>query len=188
VAGTWIPALSLGIPGDTLTAIVLGMFLTMGITPGPELFAKNLGFVIQLYMAFILASLLMMPLVGYLGAAMVSTLLRVPMRLLLGAVMGLCLVGTYTINRNPFDLYLLVGLGLLGLLMQRGGFPVGQLVLGMVLGPLLEQYLMMSLIKTQWDLTAFFSRPVAVVLALCNLVLITGMLLMQKQRTRPSAP
>lgn len=188
VAGTWIPALSLGIPGDTLTAIVLGMFLTMGITPGPDLFAKNLGFVVQLYMAFILASLLMMPLVGYLGAALISTLLRIPMRLLLGAVMGLCLVGAYAINRNPFDLYLLVVLGLLGFLMQRGGFPVGQLILGMVLGPLLEQYLMMSLIKTQWDLTAFFSRPVAVVLAVCNLLLIVGMLWLRGQRAKPNNP
>jgi TctA family transporter len=184
VAGTWIPALSLGIPGDTLTAIVLGLFLTMGITPGPDLFAKNLGLVVQLYLAFILASLLMMPLVGYLGAAMISTLLRIPLRLLLGAVMGLCLVGTYAINRNPFDLYLLVGLGLLGLLMQRGGFPVGQLILGMVLGPLLEQYLMVSLIKTQWDLTAFLSRPVAVALAICNLLLIGGMLWLRWRQSR----
>jgi TctA family transporter len=126
--------------------------------------------------------------VGYLGAALISTLLRIPMRLLLGAVMGLCLVGAYAINRNPFDLYLLVVLGLLGLLMQRGGFPVGQLILGMVLGPLLEQYLMMSLIKTQWDLTALFSRPVAMVLAVCNLLLIVGMLWLRRQRARPNNP
>jgi TctA family transporter len=72
--------------------------------------------------------------------------------------------------------------------MQRGGFPVGQLILGMVLGPLLEQYLMMSLIKTQWDLTALFSRPVAMVLAVCNLLLIVGMLWLRRQRARPNNP
>lgn len=184
IAGTWIPALSLGIPGDTLTAIVLGVFLTLGITPGPDLFKNNFTLVAQIYAAFFFASVLVMPLAGYLSALIVHRLMQVPMRLLLGGVMGLCLVGTYAINRNPFDLYIMVILGAFGLLLRKGGFPLGQLILGMVLGPLLEQYLMVSLIKTQWDLTAFFSRPVAIFLALCNLALIVAMLWLRWRQVR----
>jgi putative tricarboxylic transport membrane protein len=183
VAGTWIPALALGIPGDTLTAIILGMFLTLGITPGPELFAKHFDFVVQIYMAFFLVSVLVMPVAGYFSALIVNQMMKVPMRVLLGVVAGLCLVGGYAINNNPFDLYIMVILGALGLMLRKGGFPLGQLILGMVLGPLLEQYMTVSLVKTNYDLLAFFSRPVAVILALCNIALIVAMIWL---RTRPT--
>jgi TctA family transporter len=176
VAGTWIPAMALGIPGDTLTAILLGMFLALGITPGPELFQKYGNLVLSIYMAFFLASVVIMPLGGYLSALIVNGLLRIPMRLLMGAVLGLCVVGAYAVNNNPFDLYLLALLGLLGFLLRQGGFPIGQVVLGMVLGPLLEQNFMVSVIKTHWNLMSFFERPVAVILALINLLFIGGML------------
>jgi len=127
---------------------------------------------------------LLLPLVGFLTASLVNRLTRVPMPLMLGAVMGFCLVGTYAINRNPADLYLMLVLGAFGLLLQKGGFPLGQLILGLVLGPLLEQYLMVSLIKTHWDLTAFFSRPVALGLALTNLLLVLGMLYLRARQAR----
>ncbi len=184
VAGTWIPALSLGIPGDTLTAIVLGMFMVLGITPGPDLFRNNFGLVLQIYGAFFLVSVFLLPLSGFIAASLVNQLIRIPRPLLLGGVMGLCLVGTYAINRNPADLYLMLVLGAFGLLLQKGGFPLGQLILGLVLGPLLEQYLMVSLIKTHWDLTAFFSRPVALGLALANLLLVLGMLYLRARQAR----
>lgn len=176
VAGTWIPAMALGIPGDTLTAILLGMFLALGITPGPELFQKYGHLVLSIYLAFFLASVVIMPLGGYLSALIVNAMMRIPMRLLMGAVLGLCVVGAYAVNNNPFDLYLLALLGALGFLLRQGGFPIGQVVLGMVLGPLLEQNFMVSVIKTHWNLMSFFERPVAVILALINLLFIGGML------------
>jgi putative tricarboxylic transport membrane protein len=77
-----------------------------------------------------------------------------------------------------------VVLGALGLMLRKGGFPLGQLILGMVIGPLLEQYMTVSLIKTNYDLSAFFTRPVAIILALCNLALIVAMIWL---RTRPMA-
>jgi len=186
IAGTWIPALALGIPGDTLTAIVLGMFLTLGITPGPDLFKNNFGFVAQIYSAFFFVSVLVMPFAGYVSALIVNSMMKIPMRMLLGGVMGLCLIGTYAINRNPFDLYIMVALGTLGFAMNKGGFPLGQLILGMVLGPLLEQYLMVSMIKTQWNVFTFFSRPVAIFLALCNVALIVAMFWLRWRQSRMS--
>lgn len=176
VAGTWIPALSLGIPGDTLTAIILGLFLTLGIHPGPELFTKNLPLVVEIYLAFLLASVIIMPLVGYLGALLAGHVLKLPRGVLLGLISGVSLIGAYAINNNPFDLYVLAFLGALGLLLRLGNYPLGQVVLGLVLGPLLEQHLMVSMIKTHWNLLSFFERPVAVLLAMANLLLLGGML------------
>lgn len=175
VAGTWIPALSLGLPGDTLTAIVLGLFLTLGIRPGPELFSRNLNLVVEIYLIFLLSSVLIMPLVGYLGSFLVGLATRLPRGVLLGGIAGLSLLGAYAINNNPFDLYVLAALGLLGLLLRLGDYPLGQVVLGLVLGPLLEQHLMVSMIKTHWDLFSFFERPVALFLALVNLAFLVGM-------------
>lgn len=175
IAGTWIPALSLGLPGDTLTAIVLGLFLTLGIRPGPELFSQNLNLVVEIYLIFLLSSVLIMPLVGYLGSFLVGLATRLPRAVLLGGIAGLSLLGAYAINNNPFDLYVLAALGLLGLLLRLGDYPLGQVVLGLVLGPLLEQHLMVSMIKTHWDLFSFFERPVALFLALVNLTFLVGM-------------
>lgn len=175
VAGTWIPALSLGLPGDTLTAIILGLFLTLGIRPGPELFSQHLALVMEIYVVFLLASALVMPLVGYLGALLAGLALRLPRGTLLGIIAGLSVTGAYAINNNPFDLYVLGALGLLGLLLRLGDFPLGQVVLGLVLGPLLEQHLMVSMIKTHWNLLSFFERPVALLLALVNIAFLLGL-------------
>ncbi|GAA6756846.1 tripartite tricarboxylate transporter permease [Thermus thalpophilus] len=184
VAGTWIPALSLGLPGDTLTAIVLGLFLTLGIRPGPELFRQNLGLVVEIYLVFLVASVLIMPLVGYLGSFLVGLAARLPRGVLLGGIAGLSLLGAYAINNNPFDLYVLAMLGLLGLLLRLGDYPLGQVVLGLVLGPLLEQHLMVSMIKTHWDLMSFFERPVALLLALVNLAFLVGLAWLRLRQAR----
>ncbi|MCS7057587.1 MAG: tripartite tricarboxylate transporter permease [Meiothermus sp.] len=176
VAGAWIPAMALGLPGDTLTAILLGMFLALGITPGPELFNKHGALVVQIYLAFFLVSVVVMPLGGYLSALIVNALLKIPMRVLMGAVLGLCVVGAYAVNNNPFDLYLLAALGALGFVLRQGGFPLGLVVLGMVLGPLLEQHFMVSMIKTHWNLLSFFERPLALLLAFLNVVMVVAVL------------
>jgi TctA family transporter len=179
VAGAWIPAMALGLPGDTLTAILLGMFLAFGITPGPDLFKNHAPLVFQIYGAFFLVSALLMPLVGYLSTFLVRAILQVPREVLMAVVLALCAVGAYAVNNNPFDLYLLAALGALGFVLRRGGFPLGQVVLGMVLGPLLEQHFMTSMIKTHWNLFSFFERPLAVLLALVNLGLLVALPLLR---------
>ncbi|GAA5338845.1 tripartite tricarboxylate transporter permease [Thermus antranikianii] len=184
VAGAWIPALSLGIPGDTLTAIILGLFLTLGIHPGPELFRNHLNLVAVIYGVFLLASVVIMPLVGYLGVFLAGFAFKLPRGILLGIIAGVSLIGAYAINNNPFDLYVLALLGVLGVLLRLGDFPVGQVVLGLVLGPMLEQHFMVSMIKTHWNLLSFFERPVAILLALANLGLLVGMLWLRLKQAR----
>jgi TctA family transporter len=182
VASAWIPALALGLPGDTVTAIVLGVFLMKGITPGPQLFQNDIGLVWTLYGAFIVANVLLLPLLGYVTAGAVAQIIRIPFNILLSIITVLCVVGAFAINNNPFDVWVMAGMGLLALLLKLGGFPLAQVVLGMVLGPILEQNFMVSAIKSRWDLSSFFERPIAIVLMLFTIVIIVvGMRLRQKQ-------
>ncbi len=172
IAGDWVPALSLGIPGDTLTAIILGMFISLGITPGPALFAEHWDWVVNLYGAFLVASVVFMPLGGYVAAGAISWLVRLPKRVLLAGVVAVCVLGAYAVNNNPEDVYVAAGFGVLGWVLRKGGFPVGQVVLGLVLGPLLERAFLVSMIKTHWDVLSFFRRPMAMGLAVANVVLV----------------
>ncbi len=172
VASAWIPALSLGLPGDTITAIVLGVFLMKGITPGPLLFEQQPDLLWSLYLTFIVANVLLLPVFGFFTARIASYLLRVPFSILLTAISIVCIVGAYAINNNVFDVWIMAGMGLLAFILRRGHFPLSQVVLGMVLGPILEQSFMVSAIKSKWDITSFFERPVALILMALTLVVI----------------
>ncbi len=171
VASAWIPALSLGLPGDTVTAMVLGVFMMKGITPGPLLFEANLTLIWALYLTFILANILLLPVFGYLTARLAALIVKAPFNLLLSVIVGVCVVGAYAINNNPFDVWIMAGMGVVAFLLRRGGFPLAQVVLGMVLGPILEQNFMVSAIKSSWSMTSFFERPLA--LALMGATLVT---------------
>lgn len=183
VASAWIPALSLGLPGDTITAIVLGVFLMKGITPGPLLFEQQPDLLWSLYLTFLIANLVLLPFYGFITARLASYLMKVPFSLLLMIITALCVVGAYAINNNVFDIWVMGGMGLVAFLMQRGGFPLAQVVLGMVLGPILEQNFMMSAIKSHWDLMSFFERPLAIGLMVATLLVI-GLGIFYKMRFR----
>ncbi len=172
VASAWIPALTLGLPGDTITAIVLGIFMMKGISPGPLLFDQEPGLITALYLTFIISNIILLPFYGYLTALMAKKLVNTPMPILLTVVTALCMVGAYAINNEVYDIWIMAGMGLLAFLMRRGGFPLAQVVLGMVLGPILEQNFMVSAIKSKWDLTSFFDRPVAILLMAGTLLII----------------
>ncbi len=172
VASAWIPALSLGLPGDTTTAIVLGVFLMKGIPPGPMLFEHQPGLVMALFGAFLVANVVLLPIFGFLTAYIAAYVVRIPVNLLLGVISGICIVGAYAINNNPFDVAVMVLMGLFAFLLRMGDFPLAQVVLGMVLGPILEQSFMVSAIKSRWNLMAFFDRPIAIGLMLATVLLV----------------
>ncbi len=172
VASAWIPALSLGLPGDTITAIVLGVFLMKGITPGPLLFEQQPELLWSLYLTFLIANLVLLPVFGFMTARMAAGLIKIPFPLLLSAITGLCIVGAYAINNSLFDVWVMVAMAVFAFLLRRGGFPLSQVVLGMVLGPILEQNFMVSAIKSRWDMMAFFDRPIAMVLMAGTIVVV----------------
>ena len=164
LAGAWIPALVLGIPGDSVTAIVIGVLLMKGVTPGPDIFQNEtqLPIVYSIYMTFILANLLLLPL-GFLAIRLGSRIVRIPRHIILPLILMFCVVGAFAINSSYFDVYTMLAMGLLGFVLEKFGVPLGPVVLGIILGDRLEETFVQCLTKSD-SLLAFFSRPVAAVL------------------------
>ena len=171
LASAYVPMLVFGIPGDTITAILLGVLLVKGLQPGPELFAGDAPLLYGIYLIFILANLLLIPL-GYLAIRGSAWLLRVPTTVLMPIIVAFCVVGSYSINNGYLEIVIMLGLGVLGYLMERAGFPLAPVVLGLVLGPIVERNFMQSVIKTNWDLTQFLTRPISAVLMILTLLVL----------------
>ncbi|HEX2887272.1 tripartite tricarboxylate transporter permease [Vineibacter terrae] len=164
LASGWVPSLLFGIPGDTITAIAIGVLFMKGLNPGPTLFTDKASSMYALYIIFIIANILMIPL----GIAMIriaSFVLRAPRAAIMPVIVLLCAVGSFATGNNLFLVVTLAGFGVIGYVMERNGFPVAALVLGIIMGTMVEQNFVTSLIKSDGSIWPFFSRPVAAVLA-----------------------
>ncbi|MDA0589576.1 MAG: tripartite tricarboxylate transporter permease [Planctomycetota bacterium] len=162
LAGAWIPALVLGIPGDSVTAIVIGVLMMKNITPGPGIFEPDnpqLSLVYGIYITFILANLMLIPL-GFLAIRAGSLIVKIPREIILPLILVFCMVGAFAIDGSFFDVQVMLVLGLLGFVLERYGFPLGPVVLGIILGPRLEETFVQNLTKST-SLVAFFERPIA---------------------------
>jgi len=168
LAGDWVPALVFGIPGDSITAIVIGVLFMKGLRPGPMIFETQPDIIYAVYLSFILANLLMIPF-GYLAIKSSSQMLRVPRNILMPGILMFCIVGSFAINNTVFDVGIMLVTGVIGFFLEANGFPVAPVVLGLVLGPIVEKNFMMSMIKTDWDVTQFFTRPVSAILCIITL-------------------
>ncbi len=169
VAGAWTPALVFGIPGDSVTAIAIGVLLMKGLTPGPAIFEADALLVQTLFGAFFLANVVML-FTGGLAVAVATQLLRVPRSILMPGVLMLSMIGAYAILGTPVAIWIVVVLGLLGYAMAWASIPLAPAVLGVVLGQVVEDNFMVSMMKARGDLTEFFARPGAAVLGVVTLV------------------
>jgi len=169
LAGDWVPALVFGIPGDSITAIVIGVLFMKGLRPGPMIFQQQPELIYAVYISFIIANILMVPF-GYLAIKLSGTILKVPRNILMPAILMFCIVGSFAINNSFFDVGVMLVMGILGYFFENNGIPVAPIVLGMVLGPIVEQNFMVSMIKSDWDLTQFFTRPAAAILAVLTIL------------------
>ena len=164
LASGWVPALLFGIPGDTITAIAIGVLYMKGLNPGPTLFTERASSMYALYIIFIIANIIMIPL----GIAMIrlaSLILRAPRSSVMPVIILCCAVGTFATGNNLFNVICVAFFGVLGFAMEKNGYPVAALVLGIVMGTMVEQSFVTSLIKSDGSLLPFFERPVSAVLA-----------------------
>ncbi|BDG71562.1 C4-dicarboxylate ABC transporter permease [Roseomonas fluvialis] len=168
LAGGWVPALLFGIPGDTITAIAIGVLYMKGLNPGPTLFTEKASSMYALYIIFILANLLMIPL-GIMMIRASRQVLRAPRSAAMPLILLLCAVGAFAIGNNLFSVLLVAAFGVIGWIMERNGYPVAALVLGVVMGTMVEQNLVSSLIKSDGEILPFFERPVSSVLAVLTI-------------------
>jgi len=170
LGGAWIPALVFGIPGDSITAIVIGVLYMKGMNPGPTVFLQNPQFIYAVFIIFVLANILMLPL-GWTAIKSAKQILRVPRKILLPIILLFCMVGAYAMTNSPYGIIVMLTLGVIGWLMEENGFPIAPAILGLVLGEMLEQSFMTSMIKAEGHALPFFERPIAGVLGVLTLLI-----------------
>ncbi|MEO7191549.1 MAG: tripartite tricarboxylate transporter permease [Vicinamibacterales bacterium] len=181
LAGAWIPALVFGIPGDSITAIVIGVLYLKGLNPGPAIFVEHPQNIYAVFLLFLLANLLLPPL-GWLLIKLARNVLHVPRSVLMPVILLFCVVGAFAINNTVFDVGVMLAFGVLGFLMEANGFPIAPTVLGVVLGGMLEQNLVTSLIKANGHPLMFVERPIAAGLGVATLLVWLSPLIFRRRR------
>ncbi len=160
LAGAWIPALVFGIPGDSITAIVIGVLLMKNVKPGPMIFEEQGVLVYSIYFLFLLANLVLLP-VGYAAIKLGGYVVRVPREILLPVILLFCVIGAFAINGSYFDVGVMLAMGILGFILERYQVPLGPVVLGIILGGPLEERFIQTLTTSDGSMLAFFARPLA---------------------------
>jgi len=159
IGGAMTTMLTLGIPGDAVSAILIGALLTHGLQPGPLLFRDHRPFVFSIVCLLVFASLLTM-VVGLVGARPLARVLRLPNPWLWAGVLLFGTVGSYALNNAIVDLWAMFAAGLVGFLLRRADVPLAPLVLGLILGPMMEANLRRALILSRGDWISILTRPI----------------------------
>ena len=181
--GAFIPLMTLGIPPNVVMALLLGAFVIHGLQPGPLMITQNpglfWGIIASMYIGNIMLLILNLPLIG-----MWVQLLKLPYNVLFPMILLFTIVGVYCSSNNVFDVYVMVGFGVIGYLMRKFGYEPAPLVLAFVLGPLLENNLRKSLILSQGDLMTFVQRPISAICLVAAAILLIGPLLPSLRKKR----
>jgi len=168
---SFIPLLTLGIPTNIVTAILLGALMIHGITPGPLLMKEKpdlfWGVVTSMYIGNVMLLILNLPLIP-----LWVKILNVPKFILLPVIMLFCLIGVYSVNNNVFDIFVMIFFGVVGYLAKRLDFEPAPFILAVVLGPLFEENLRQSLIYSRGDFSIFFTRPISLAFMLVAILLV----------------
>ncbi len=169
IGGSFIPMLTLGIPGDTAAAVMLAALTLHGLQVGPLLF-KEQPEVISGILAALYVSNIMMIVIAFFGARYIVKALKIPKHYLLPAIAVMCVVGSYAASQRQFDIFVMMGMGLIGFLLERYGFPVAPLILGLILGPLLEKNLRRAIQVSNDGAWGIVSRPLTAAILLVVVV------------------
>ena len=180
VAGaTMIPLLALGVPGDVITAVILGAFMIHGLRPGPLLFVENISLIYALFIGIMLSSLYLF-IVGKFTIRLISRIAEVPNRILYPIVLLLCLFGTFAINNNLFDVLVMLLMGCVGYVMMLSRFPAPPFLIAFILGPLLEDNFRQSLILSDGGMGILFRSPICIMF--WTLTLLSAVFLVKSRR------
>ena len=166
----FIPTLSLGIPGDAGMAVLLGAMMIHGITPRPEFFSTNpdlfWGLVVSFWIGNVMLLVLNIPLIG-----VWVRILTIPQRILFPAIIFFICVGAYSVNNNTFDVMVVIVFGVIGYFMNLYQYPTAPLLMGFILGPMIEQHFRRALLYSRGDLWTFVERPVSAAFLACSVLL-----------------
>jgi putative tricarboxylic transport membrane protein len=159
--GAMVPLLTLGIPGDVVTAVMLGCLLLIGLRPGPLLFKESPEVVNAIFAGLLLANVLIL-ILGVVSVRLFPKVLKVPPSVLFPIIFTLCFLGSFSLNNSTYDMFIALVFGVIGYIMQKNGFPAAPAVLGVILGPIAEDALARSLIISHGDWSTLFKSPIAI--------------------------
>ncbi|MGE0279899.1 MAG: tripartite tricarboxylate transporter permease [Rhizobiaceae bacterium] len=182
-AASLIPALSLGIPGSGVAAVILGGLLVHGLRPGPQLFSEHPDIVYGFMLQMLLSAFFLVVLGGLAATRIFGQALRLPPVVLAPMILLFVAIGVYAVNNSMFDLYMLAGIGLIAYVLDRLGYPSAPIILGVILGPIAESQLNLALTIAGGHPLALVSSPVSViVVALTVMILAMPLWHMWKDR------
>ena len=167
--GAMIPLLSLGVPGDAVTAVLLGAFVMQGMQPGPMLYKEHMDIVYQIFASMMLAQFAMQ-FIGMAGIQFFARVIMVDRSILTPSIFVLSAVGAFAMRSNIFDVYTTLAFGVMGYVMARYDYPLSPILLALILGPMAEANLRRALVISAGDPTFLVSRPIAVVLMILAVV------------------
>jgi TctA family transporter len=170
LGGAWVPAMVFGIPGDSITAIVIGVLYMKGINTGPTIMLQRPELLYAVFITFFVANIMLIGL-GWSAIKLFRRILDVPREVLMPLILIFCVVGSFAINNTVFGVGTMLLLGVIGWLMEENGFPLAPTILGLVLCTMIESNFLTSMIKSNGDLMGFFERPIAAVLGVLTLLL-----------------
>ena len=178
--GAMIPLLTLGIPGDTVTAILLGAFTIQGFSPGPLFFFEHADLIYVIFLVFLVSNVLNLFTIFTLSPVL-ARLAFMPKGLVMPIIAAFCVVGSFLFRNNFIDVYVMVGAGLAAYFMRRHGYPFIPLILGMILGPQLEKNFRLSLILSSGDPLTFVTSPISVLILAFGFILLFTTLRRQRR-------
>jgi putative tricarboxylic transport membrane protein len=183
---SFIPTLTLGIPGSPVMALMLGAMMIHGIAPGPQVMTRNpelfWGLIASMWVGNLLLVVLNLPLVG-----LWVRLLKVPYRWLFPSIFMFICLGNYSLNNSSIEIYLTAGFGILGYILLKLECEPAPLILGFVLGPLMEDNLRRAMLLSRGDPTIFFTRPISLAFILVTLLLMVVMVTNTLRKKRGEA-
>lgn len=169
--GSFVPLLTLGIPGSGTTAVMLGALISYGVQPGPQLYTENpqvfWSVIISMYLGNVVLLILNLPLIPY-----IAKLITLPRRFLIPLILFFSLIGVYLVSFNTFDIYLMVGFAAVTILLRFLGFPLAPMLLGFVLGGLLEDNLRRALLISGGQLDFLWQRPITLGILVVTVVIL----------------
>lgn len=183
---SFIPMLTLGVPSNAVMALLMGALIIQNITPGPQVMHTNpelfWGLIVSMWIGNLFLVILNLPLAG-----LWVQILRIPYRLLYPAIMAICAVGVYSINYNTYDIVLMAAFALLAYIFYQLRCEPAPLILGFVLGPMMEENLRRAMLLSRGDATVFFTSPISAVLLAAAALLLAATLIPKWQKTREQA-
>jgi TctA family transporter len=183
---SFIPLLTLGIPGNAVTALMIGAMTIHNIQPGPQVMTSHpdlfWGLIVSMWVGNLMLIILNLPLVG-----LWVKLLRVPYRILFPAILVFCTIGVYSLNYNVFDIWMTAAFGLVGYIWAKLKCEGAPLLLGLVLGPMMEENFRRALLLARGDYTTFITRPLSATLLVLSLILVILVALPSVKKKREEA-